>query len=67
MASTQPDPLFAGTVSLNHTGDSNQVAAACGGGDGLWTVLTVLTRLTVLTADLVDFVDVVDLVDKVVV
>ena len=54
MASTRPDPLLAGTIALNHKCDSNQVAAACGGGDGLWTVLT---GLTVLTADVVDFVD----------
>ena len=48
MASTRPDPLLAGTIALNHKCDSNQVAAACGGGDGLWTVLT---------AEVVDFVD----------
>jgi hypothetical protein len=64
MASTRPDPLLAGTIALNHTCDSNQVAAACGGGAGCGTVLT---GLTVLTADLVDFVDVVDLLDEVVV
>jgi hypothetical protein len=36
---------------------------ACGGREGVWTLLTSLTWLTSLTADFVDVVDVVDGVD----
>jgi hypothetical protein len=32
-------------------------SSACGGHDGVWTVLTLLTALTVLTADIVDEFD----------